>query len=72
MCGLDFEVRGGATVREASEAERRQWAAGMNNVAKVWAEKLEAEGAPGKAVLATYMNTMRAAGATPLRDWDKE
>ncbi len=62
----------GATVTEVDEAFRKQWAAGMDNVAKVWAAKLDEEGKPGTAVLKTYLDTMRAAGAKPVRDWDKE
>ena len=62
----------GATVKEVDADFRKTWAAGMDNVAKLWAEKLDSEGKPGTAVLKTYMDTMRAAGAKPVRDWDKE
>jgi len=62
----------GATVTEASDAMRAEWAAGMDNVAKLWAEKLDSEGKAGTAVLKSYMDTMRAAGATPVRNWDQE
>lgn len=62
----------GATVTEVDQAFRQQWAAGMDNVARLWADKLDAEGRAGSAVLGAYMDTMRAAGATPVRDWDRE
>ena len=62
----------GATVTEVDQEFRQQWANGMDNVAKLWAEKLAAAGVDGDAVLSDYMDTMRAAGATPVRDWDKE
>ncbi len=62
----------GATITEVDEAFRKQWAFGMDNVAKLWAEKLDSEGKNGTAVLKTYMETMRAAGATPVRNWDQE
>ena len=62
----------GATVTEVDDAFRKQWADGMDNVAKVWAAKLDSEGAQGTAVLKAYMDTMRAAGATPVRNWDQE
>ena len=62
----------GATVTEVDQAFREQWAAGMDNVAKIWAEKLDSEGKAGSAVLKAYMDTMRASGATPVRNWDKE
>ncbi|MGG7565402.1 C4-dicarboxylate TRAP transporter substrate-binding protein [Rhodovulum sp. DZ06] len=69
-----FEVMAanGATIKDASPEMRRAWAAGMDNVAKEWAGTLDARGQPGSAILSTYMDAMRAAGATPLRDWDKE
>ena len=62
----------GATVTEVDEAFRKQWADGMDNVAKLWAERLDGEGKAGSAVLKSYMDTMRAAGATPVRNWDQE
>ncbi len=62
----------GATVTEVDQAFREQWAGGMDNVAKQWAATLDGEGKPGTAVLKTYMDAMRSAGATPVRDWDKE
>jgi TRAP-type C4-dicarboxylate transport system substrate-binding protein len=69
-----FKVMGdnGATITMASDEMRMAWAAGMDNAAKQWAESLDAKGIPGSEVLALYMNSMRAAGATPLRDWDSE
>ena len=69
-----FEVMGdnGATITMASDDMRSAWAAGMDNAAKQWAESLDAKGIPGSEVLALYMNSMREAGATPLRDWDSE
>ena len=62
----------GATVNEVDQAFREQWAAGMDNVAKDWADRLDSEGVGGTAVLKAYMDTMRAAGATPVRNWDQE
>ncbi|MFC3614335.1 C4-dicarboxylate TRAP transporter substrate-binding protein [Lutimaribacter marinistellae] len=62
----------GATISEVDEAFRKEWADGMDNVAKLWAERLDAEGLKGTEVLKTYMDTMRAAGATPVRNWDQE
>ncbi len=62
----------GATVTEVDQAFREQWAAGMDNVAKVWAERLDSEGLDGSGVLKTYLDTMRGAGATPVRNWNQE
>lgn len=62
----------GATITEVSEEMRKEWVMGMDNVAKGWAAKLDASGQPGTKVLKIYMDAMRATGAVPLRDWDKE
>lgn len=69
---LDIMISQGATVTEVDDAFRQEWAAGMDNVAMAFAETLDGAGIDGKAVVANYMDTMRAAGATPVRDWDKE
>lgn len=62
----------GATVTEVDQAFREEWATGMDNVAMLWAAKLDEAGMDGSGVLRTYMDTMRAAGATPVRNWDQE
>lgn len=55
-----------------SPEERRKWATTMPNVGQQWADRLEAQGAPGRAILASYMNKMRAANQPIARQWDKE
>ena len=62
----------GATISDASPEFRLAWANGMDNAAKTWATALDAEGKKATEILKVYMDAMRAAGATPLRDWDKE
>ena len=62
----------GATITDASEEMRQAWADSMENAAATWAAELDARGEPGTEILTTYMDAMRAAGATPLRDWDRE
>ncbi|MFK7837520.1 MAG: C4-dicarboxylate TRAP transporter substrate-binding protein [Sulfitobacter sp.] len=62
----------GATITDASEDMRAAWVKGMENSAKTWAAGLDGQGIPGTEVLSLYMSAMRDAGATPLRDWDKE
>lgn len=69
---FDAMIAKGATVTDASDEMRAAWASGMENVAKNWAEGLDAQNTPGTKVLSKYMTEMRALGATPLRDWDKE
>ncbi|MEO0387826.1 MAG: C4-dicarboxylate TRAP transporter substrate-binding protein [Pseudomonadota bacterium] len=62
----------GATVADAPADMRRAWSEGMENAAQAWAAGLDGQGLPGTEVLTSYMDAMRAAGATPLRDWDRE
>ncbi|MFP4273763.1 MAG: C4-dicarboxylate TRAP transporter substrate-binding protein [Paracoccaceae bacterium] len=69
---FDQMAEAGATITDASPEMRQDWAEGMDNAAKEWAEGLDAQGRPGSEILGLYMEAMREAGATPLRDWDKE
>ena len=69
---LDKFVAAGGKVRVLSAEERQAWAKSMPNVAKEWAESLEAKGIPGKKILAAYMDKMRAANQQIMRHWDKE
>jgi TRAP-type C4-dicarboxylate transport system substrate-binding protein len=62
----------GATVTDATPELRAAWAQNMDNAAITWAAQLDANGQHGTDILKLYMDTMRAAGAQPLRDWDKE
>jgi len=62
-------VAGGGTVVEMSQAERVAWANAMPNIAAEWARDLDATGAPGTAMLVSYMDKLKAAGMVPIRDW---
>ncbi len=62
----------GAKLSEMSEDERKRWAAKLPNIAGEWAADLEKKGIPGKAIVAKFMEAVRARGGKPLRDWDKE
>lgn len=62
----------GATVRQASGEMRQAWAEGMDNAARIWAQGLDAQGRPGTEILSAYMDAIRAAGAEPVRNWDRE
>ena len=66
-----YKAKGG-TIFQMSQQGRQQWANIMPNVAKDWAASLERKGIPGRAVLSSYMNTMRANNQPILRQWDKE
>ena len=52
--------------------EKKAWVFAINNEAKVWADDLEKQGHPGKAILTKYMDTMRAANQPIVRHWDRE
>jgi TRAP-type C4-dicarboxylate transport system substrate-binding protein len=65
-------VAGGGKVVKVSEEERRAWAKSLPNLAKEWAVATDKAGMPGTAYLAAMMDALRAGGAKPLRDWDKE
>lgn len=69
---FDAMKTSGATITDVSPEFRMQWASSMENVAKDWAAQLDSEGKPGSSVLSTYMDAMREAGATPVRNWDQE
>ena len=62
----------GATITSATKDVREAWAAGMDNFAQTWATSLDKKNRPGTDILTMYMEAMRAAGATPLRNWDKK
>lgn len=64
--------KAGATITVASDDFRQTWAAGMDNAAATWAQSIDASGQPGSEMLSVYMEAMREAGATPLRNWDQE
>ena len=66
-----YKANGGTTY-VMPQSERVRWAKTMPNVAKDWAASLEKKGIPGRAVLTSYMDTMRAANQPILRHWDKE
>ncbi len=65
-------IDGGGTIVEMSAEERQAWADSMPNIAQEWAANLDATGAPGTEMLVAYMDKLRDAGFTPLRDWAAE
>lgn len=64
--------KAGGHVYVLPKAERTAWARSLPNVAKEWAESLDKEGLDGSAMLAYYMDKMRAANQPLERQWDKE
>ncbi|WP_299138434.1 C4-dicarboxylate TRAP transporter substrate-binding protein [uncultured Tateyamaria sp.] len=65
-------VAGGGTIVELSPEARQAWADAMPNIAVEWAKEIDVAGGPGSAMLAAYMDKLKAAGMTPLRDWSAE
>jgi TRAP-type C4-dicarboxylate transport system substrate-binding protein len=59
-------------ITEPSKEELVRMYKGMPNIARAWAKRVEASGAPGNKMLANYMDAMRRHGATPKRHWDRE
>jgi TRAP-type C4-dicarboxylate transport system substrate-binding protein len=57
---------------ELPRAEQVKWANAMPNIAKEWADRANKDKLPGTQVLSAYMDALRAAGAKPVRDWDKK
>jgi len=68
---LEQMQREGAIVYELPLEERRRWLEGLPNIAGQWADATEKRGYPARTVLKVYMDTIRARGGTPLRDWDR-
>ena len=63
---------GGGTVVELAPEARAAWAKAMPNIAVDWAARLDKTGAPGSAMLRAYIEKLKAAGQTPVRDWAAE
>ncbi|MFK7994514.1 MAG: C4-dicarboxylate TRAP transporter substrate-binding protein [Granulosicoccus sp.] len=69
---LDAYKAGGGDVIELPADARAQWATAMPNIAKDWAASLDQAGAPGSDMLKAYIEKLKAAGFTPVRDWAAE
>ena len=65
-------VANGGKVIKLSEAQRKTWASELPPIGKEWANGLEKDGLPARAVLTTYMDIMRKNHQPILRNWDKE
>ncbi|MCB1342059.1 MAG: C4-dicarboxylate TRAP transporter substrate-binding protein [Pseudooceanicola sp.] len=60
------------TITPMTEADRQAWVNAMPNIAKEWADGLEAKGIPAKEFLKAYLDGVRAKGEKPVRNWDDE
>ena len=61
----------GAKFSKLPASEQRKWAQMIPNIAGDWAKREEARGLPAKHVMQVFMESVRAGGGKPLRDWDK-
>ena len=62
---------GGAKVSTLPLEEQKKWAAGLPDLAGDWVAQMKEKGLPGEKVMKTYMESVRAAGETPVRNWDQ-
>lgn len=65
-------VEGGGQIVEISADDRAAWAAAMPNIAKELAATLNDRGEQGTEMVAAYIDKLKAAGFTPMRDWSAE
>lgn len=68
---IEFREQGG-TIITLDDAQRRAWARSLPNIAREWADDMQARGLPGHAILRDYMEIMRAHEADIMRQWDRE
>lgn len=62
-------VENGAKLSELSDEQRAAYAQKLPDIAREWAEQLDAQGKPGTEVLETYMRLSKEAGIEHARDW---
>jgi len=65
----DVKTRGLRTQRFYN-TRREQWISALPPLGEMWATDREAKGYAGNEILIAYMDNLRAAGATPKRDWE--
>ena len=59
------------TVTPLPAAEREKWVKTLPNLAGDWAKSNASRG-PAASVVRTYMDSLRARGVKPAREWDRE
>jgi TRAP-type C4-dicarboxylate transport system substrate-binding protein len=65
----DAYVAAGGTIVTMTDEARKQWADSMPDLAREFADTLDQSGQPGTEMIRTYIDKLRAQGATPIRDW---
>lgn len=59
----------GATIGDLDPAERQRWVEALPDLARQWAETVAQDRSAAVEVLTAYIEAVRAAGASPARDW---
>lgn len=60
----------GATISQMPQDQRVEWVNRMPDLGKLWVESLEAQGVTAaREILKAFMETVKAHGGEPLRDW---
>lgn len=59
----------GAIVSEMPTEQKLEWVNRIPDLGKIWVEATEATGVPAREIMQAFMETVRAEGAEPLRDW---
>ncbi len=62
-------VEAGGTIVDLASEERTAWADAMPNIAREWADALDADGKDGSGMLTAYIDKLIAGGETPARNW---
>lgn len=60
------------TLTPMTQEDREAWVNAMPNIAKEWADSLEAKGVPATEFMKAYMDGLRKRGETPVRNWDED
>ncbi len=68
---IEYEKQGGHIIT-LDPGQRKAWADSLPNIAKEWADDMEAGGLPGHAILHDYMVIMREHEQPIVRHWDQE
>ncbi|RZS78674.1 C4-dicarboxylate TRAP transporter substrate-binding protein [Pigmentiphaga kullae] len=68
---LDELVAKGGKLNAESASLRSAYAKALEDPTKSWIAELQKKKLPAKEVLDAYMKEVRAAGAKPVRDWDR-
>lgn len=66
---FDLFAREGASVTDMPREQKVEWVNRLPPLGRIWADQLEANGLPGREIMAKYMTVVREEGGEPLRDW---